>query len=216
MKDAVWKLWLALGFVQVVLSWGCAQKSIESAGTQQSPSGEIQDNNSSTQNDAQDVISNAASYPLRISREFLEGPLTANVRISNGGEENQNIESAVSWRQFEPQALLPRDEEVIADFRDRKGCLSFNQVEGFDVCFTVPGDVTSVGVNGDETWLEVKKSSALSSKQCSGNLLDKPAFVQASRDGNTLKIYFTMKTNAARGAECEPKSVLIETQLTAW
>jgi hypothetical protein len=98
--------------------------------------------------DSAEIVS--GDSPIRISREFFRSHLLGKISIesSNSGV-NILKNSPVLWREYpstdpEPQA------GALADFRDHQGCAYLSGAEGLAVCFTMMGDVSSLGINSRE------------------------------------------------------------------
>lgn len=135
-QNVLFKIFLALGLAQTLLSTsGCTAPTASTPQTQEAEASRV---------DAQGF----EDEPVRLSRAFFSRSLTGAVRLN--GEE---VQSDVSWNEYAATAPAPT-EPVIADFRDRKGCASYDSADGIQLCFNIMPDVSSVGVNNDEVTLE--------------------------------------------------------------
>jgi hypothetical protein len=101
------------------------------------------------------ILSAEAEEPslaaLRVSRDFFQRNLQADVRVAGGSGDNEVEETSgpVSWEESELPAepADPSAGPVLASFPDSNGCASFS---GGQICFKMMGDVSNLGLNDRE------------------------------------------------------------------
>lgn len=138
------KFWLALGFIQlIILLQGCTTGG----------NGQINASSSNRGTDAVELAANGterAPLPTRIQRTFFDRSLEGKMKVTPAAAAERPIErdSGVGYT------------EQNADRGDRIGCASYEGLGGVALCFRLTSDVTSVGLNADETQARGLESAA--------------------------------------------------------
>lgn len=130
-------LWLLLGLLQILLIQGC----MGNASSDQSIPINSTPQNTLTDESRQPTVTNSAN--ARVSRAFFERSLAGKVRVYTSESPNQpdEQESDVSWNEHTQAA-------------DHEGCLRYENINNVSICFNVMSDVTSVGLNSEESNLQ--------------------------------------------------------------
>jgi hypothetical protein len=199
----------AFGMVTVLANIGCGQKA---AGSSESGATAPQ-----TQASAGATSANAAGIvadqmPVRIARGFFEQSLSAEVKIQGAA-----VESAVDWKEFPTTQAAPAPTAetgaVLADFRDHKGCATFKNAQGAELCFNIMGDVSNIGLNERE--MQANGLGALIDQQlgqsCQGAEWN-VRFVRGTRAQGSFTVTFSAEQTGAPQAGCS--SAPVEVALT--
>lgn len=179
---------------------------------------------SSAFNDSQ--IQNTTPKPVRVSRAFFQdkvrsGSITA---VSNDSQPLLEVKSPIEWNE-EPTTQPAPEPGALADFRDHTGCAYYQNTQDTAVCFTMMGDVFSLGLNEKETQIRgveqlVKDALVNQSKSsnCSYNFKN-IRFDYAKNESGTVQIYYTAELNpeSQQDESCETQNqkVQIQFQLTS-
>jgi hypothetical protein len=139
-KTSLYKMWLALGLVQLALLSGCSGATAGDSLLSQGSG----DPTSSSSHSESSMPPTQATQPLRLSRAFFEKSLVGSVTVGS-----DKTESDVTWTELPPTSPAPTG-PVIADLRDHKGCASYDSVGNVSLCFNIMPDVSSVGVNAKD------------------------------------------------------------------
>ncbi|MBI3555630.1 MAG: hypothetical protein HY074_05150 [Deltaproteobacteria bacterium] len=132
-KHRFFMMWLALGLSQTLLDTNVTNAdSLFSSG-------------------AQDQLLESDSAQSRVSRTFFEQPLRGSLNIADTHAAIWTS-SAVKWQELPPTAAPPTG-VVYGDFRERKGCATFPDGAGLQLCFNIVPDISSVGLNAKELQL---------------------------------------------------------------
>jgi hypothetical protein len=172
--------WLVLGIIQFILaslSTGCTSSGATSQSTQL--------NTAEAGAGTGAEVSSVQTPETRLQRTFFERSVAGTIQY--GPEE---ISSDVEWQEETPRR----------DMSDRKGCASYEQANGARICFNVMADVTSLGVNGDETTLE--------NGQAIHPCLARARFAGASKSNDVLHVTFESTGACADGAPVKAQFTL--------
>lgn len=144
---------------------------------------------------------------VRVNRMFFEQPLAGEIRINAAqAEKTYEVDSDVNWEVLAPTAPAPTG-DYIADFRDREGCVTYQNTDGVQLCFVVMPDVSSVDVKEERMHVEglqqlvAEQVAAQTSEDCS-EALGEPKFVDAKKSGNALQVNFAVESNAPENSGC--------------
>lgn len=185
--------WLVLGLFQLIAVSGCSGSN--AADTLPSSS-HLSENSSSS--DTQNV---------RLSRAFFEKSLAGKMQVVQAdGSSPAEIDSDVIWREE-----MPAVREATAIAPDHPGCAIFTEA-GVRLCFNVMSDVTSVGVNADETRAPNLGRVAAETFNSGCNApLENIRFVNAEQNDGFLKVSFMGDRPAQE--TCEAGRVLVNLQI---
>ncbi len=216
MRKYFYTSWLALGIFQLLVNFDCFQLQAQEFLFSQGPSQNLDDSKNLQVNPNPIEPSKMA---VRIPRVFFEKSITGTFvgrssRVDQGSSPI-SIDSPVTWE--EQSTTLPAPQPgALADFRDYKGCASYNQTP-IAVCFNVMPDVSSVGVNsremqliGIEKYMNEELSKLSNSNGCSYTTQN-IQFKQASRNQNEVLIQFS--GDLIPGSDCNELKQPLEIQI---
>jgi hypothetical protein len=96
----------------------------------------------------------SSAMPIRISRTFFEGELTGRLELHEGWDVGGALLSSetsdLSYDESSPLGDPPQP-GALADYRNRDGCLRFEDASEVELCFVVQADVSDVGLNEKDT-----------------------------------------------------------------
>lgn len=187
--------WLVLGLFQLIAVSGCSGSNASEA----NPSSNLSENSSSS--------SSADSQNVRLSRAFFEKSLAGKMQIVPAdGSASTEIDSDVSWREEMPALREPGQMAA-----DHPGCATFNQA-GARLCFNIMSDVTSVGVNADETTApNLGRAAAEAAPEGCNAPIQNIRFVHAEQNDGFLKVSFMGDRPAQEN--CQAGRLLINLEL---
>jgi len=106
------------------------------------------------------------------------------------------LESPLEWREDQPQDQdeTGSHDEVLADFSDTTGCLELVSTgsgrESAGVCFRIMPDVSSVGLNARDAWLQNPASISSVASLCPQSAPKKLDLRAAQREGEIYRAVF--------------------------
>lgn len=196
-QSRFYRLWLALGFIQMFALQGCMGSAPNEQLLSQSPpeaGGVDSAHSDSTQN-------------VRLSRAFFERSLAGKMQVTPAdGSPTAEFDSNVTWKE-----QLPAIREVGSVAPDHLGCASYEEL-GTRLCFYIMSDVTSVGINADEISAPSLGRAVAAADQsgCNANLQNL-RFAQATKDGDSaVKVNFVGDRPAQEGCTAGPVMVTLE------
>ncbi len=174
--------------------------------------------------ETRDTFDVSAPNPIRVSRDFFRSPLigvlsTGTISLgSNITSLSVKNMSSILWIEYAPTAPEPRP-GALADFRDHLGCAYLSGVEakGIAVCFTMMGDVSSLGVNSREmSLLGVQEYLASSFQIESTTGVNCQSSIQGTRfdsaSGSEGVIDLTFVADVSASPECDLRGEVLNIQ----
>ena len=155
--------------------------------------------------------SQARPITPRVNLAFFEPPSEGTLKIQTD-QNSEERQGKSQWAVGAPIGEAPQATEetgpVLADFRDRVGCATFggSGLQGVSLCFKVMGDVSNLGLNEREVWIEGLENVVPS--ECT-NSSQTVAFSKGSRDDESFTVEF-VSTNP----ECPARYELTLKQLS--
>jgi hypothetical protein len=151
-----------------------------------------------------------SNHPIRIPRVFFENPIVgslhAQLNAVNPRTRTFQASGPLAWTEYSTTLPVPKP-GAIADYRDFKGCLQYNDYKELSVCFNVMPDVSSVGINQQE--MTINGMDTLISDQ----LLDRCPFsvktltlTQVVHTQNGYIVQYTGSGEILSAQGCEPRN----------